>query len=84
MERRVQQTIPMASLQRGAAQGEKFRFRPSIPGAGPWSTNLSRPVQSELSRVDSHRAGMLLLLACGGAIVRHSGPGRLRVHHKSG
>jgi len=74
----------MASLQRGATQGEEFWFRPSFPGAGPWSTNLSRPVQSELSRVDSYRAGMLLVLARGSAIVRHLRSGRLRIHHKSG
>lgn len=81
MERGAEQTLSMASLQRDVAQGEEFWFRPSVPGAGPWSTNFSRPVQSELSRMDSHRAGMLFVFTCGGAIVRHLGPGCLCVHH---
>jgi len=83
MERRAQQTLSMATLQRDAAQGEEFWFRPSQPGLDPWSTNLSGPVQSELSRMDPHRASMLHVFACSGAIVRYLGSGCLRIHHQS-
>lgn len=70
----TKQTISMATLQRDPAQGEEFRLWPSVFGADARIAHAHRSLQSELSRMDPHGAGLLHVLFGSSTFIRHIGP----------
>lgn len=77
----TKQTVSMATLQRDPAQGEEFRFWPSVSGADARIAHTHRSLQSELSRMDPHGAGLLHVLFGSSTFIRYTGPRRVCLHH---
>lgn len=84
MEGWADEALSVAPLQRGLIEGEEPWLGPDILRTKSRTADTRRSLQSELSRMDPHRAGMLQLFARRRATLRHTRTRRMCLHHQSG